>query len=134
MAYGAILEQMPSGFNKSESGSYVGTGTYGSQNPTSLTFSFEPKLVVINYKFQGTSEIYSGMALITSKYGVHFAENSITKNIGIATLQSELINNTLSWFLSIDRTLKKSEVAISGASPLVQLNDIQGTYYYTAFG
>lgn len=134
MAYGAILEQMPSGFNKSESGSYVETGTYGSQNPTSLTFSFEPKLVVINYKFQGTSVIYSGMALITSKYGVHFAENSITKNIGIATLQSELINNTLSWFLSVDRTLKKSEVAISGASPLVQLNDIQGTYYYTAFG
>lgn len=59
---------------------------------------------------------------------------ALQKNIGIATLQSELINNTLSWFLSVDRTLKKSEVAISGASPLVQLNDIQGTYYYTAFG
>lgn len=28
-------------------GSYVGTGTYGQSNPTTLTFPFEPKLVVI---------------------------------------------------------------------------------------
>ena len=28
-------------------GSYVGTGKYGSANPNSLTFEFEPKMVVI---------------------------------------------------------------------------------------
>ena len=32
---------------KIEVGSYVGTGTYGSSNPNSLTFEFEPRLVVI---------------------------------------------------------------------------------------
>ena len=29
-------------------GSYVGTGTYGSSNPNSLTFDFEPKLLVVS--------------------------------------------------------------------------------------
>lgn len=30
-----------------ETGSYVGTGTYGASNPNSLTFGFEPKLIMI---------------------------------------------------------------------------------------
>ena len=34
-----------------ETGSYVGTGTYGSSNPNSLTFGFEPKLVILNGYF-----------------------------------------------------------------------------------
>ena len=33
-------------------GSYTGTGTYGSSNPNSLTFGFEPKLVFIGAKSQ----------------------------------------------------------------------------------
>lgn len=32
---------------KMETGSYVGTGTYGADNPNELTFPFEPKLVII---------------------------------------------------------------------------------------
>lgn len=32
-----------------ETGSYTGTGTYGSSNPNSLTFGFEPKIVFISY-------------------------------------------------------------------------------------
>ncbi len=37
---------------KIETGSYVGTGTYGSSNPNKLTFGFEPKLVLV---FAGSS-------------------------------------------------------------------------------
>ena len=37
-----------------ETGSYVGTGTYGSSSPSSLTFSFEPKIVVI-FRVKGNS-------------------------------------------------------------------------------
>ena len=33
---------------KIATGSYVGTGTYGSSNPCSLTFDFEPKLLFIS--------------------------------------------------------------------------------------
>ena len=32
---------------KISTGSYVGTGTYGEDNPNSLTFEFEPKLVIV---------------------------------------------------------------------------------------
>ena len=38
-----------------EVGSYVGTGTYGSSNPNSLTFGFEPKLVFVRYGENGTT-------------------------------------------------------------------------------
>lgn len=31
-----------------QTGSYVGTGTYGASNPCSLTFEFEPKALIIN--------------------------------------------------------------------------------------
>lgn len=35
------------GFHKMTTGSYVGSGTYGIDNPNKLTFDFEPKMVVI---------------------------------------------------------------------------------------
>lgn len=41
------LGQIGEGMTKIETGSYVGTGTYGSSNPNSLTFSFPPKLVAL---------------------------------------------------------------------------------------
>lgn len=34
------------GVARAETGSYVGTGTYGEDNPNSLTFGFEPKMVL----------------------------------------------------------------------------------------
>ena len=37
---------------KIATGSYTGTGTYGSSNPNSLTFAFEPKMVFIGAKSQ----------------------------------------------------------------------------------
>lgn len=36
---------------KIATGSYVGTGTYGSDNPCSLTFDFEPQMVAIRKKY-----------------------------------------------------------------------------------
>ncbi|WP_298020986.1 hypothetical protein, partial [uncultured Dysosmobacter sp.] len=39
-----------SGAAKIQTGSYVGTGTYGESNPCSLTFDFSPKLVIIQNK------------------------------------------------------------------------------------
>ena len=34
------------GFTKIQTGSYVGTGTYGKDNPCSLTFDFAPKFII----------------------------------------------------------------------------------------
>lgn len=36
---------------KIQTGSYVGTGTYGPDNPCSLTFDFEPKLIFLQGNF-----------------------------------------------------------------------------------
>lgn len=38
-----------------ETGSYVGTGTYGADNPNTLTFPFEPKMVIIQ-RYYGTGD------------------------------------------------------------------------------
>ena len=38
---------------KIEVGSYLGTGTYGASNPNSLTFGFEPKLLLLSYGTAG---------------------------------------------------------------------------------
>ncbi len=45
-AFAALAVAIASG-TKIQTGSYVGTGTYGSANPCSLTFDFEPKLIII---------------------------------------------------------------------------------------
>ena len=38
------------GYAKIQTGSYVGTGTYGADNPCSLTFTFEPKMLIVANK------------------------------------------------------------------------------------
>ena len=38
------------GYAKIQTGSYVGTGTYGASNPCSLTFTFEPKMLIVANK------------------------------------------------------------------------------------
>ena len=40
-----------------ETGSYVGTGTYGKNNPNSLTFGFVPKVVIINAPTMGETHL-----------------------------------------------------------------------------
>lgn len=41
------IQSLGSGFAKIQTGSYVGTGTYGLSNPCSLTFDFVSKLIVV---------------------------------------------------------------------------------------
>lgn len=53
---GIPFQNMPTAA-KITHGSYVGTGTYGEANPNSLTFDFEPKLVVVNSRGYGCTPI-----------------------------------------------------------------------------
>ena len=46
---------------KIQTGSYIGTGTYGSNNPNTLTFDFEPKLLIVSGAVNGhtsTKQVY----------------------------------------------------------------------------
>lgn len=47
------LQNLPAGVQIA-TGSYVGTGKYGSSNPNSLTLDFEPQLVIITGQYSGS--------------------------------------------------------------------------------
>lgn len=52
------------GYAKIQTGSYVGTGTYGANNPCSLTFKFAPKIVIVRANSYG--ELPYGVVLISA--------------------------------------------------------------------
>jgi hypothetical protein len=63
----AIIQNEPR--CKIQTGTYTGTGTYGVDNPNKLSFSFEPKVIIISVG--GTNSDYVGTPLIMSgKTGV----------------------------------------------------------------
>lgn len=101
---------------KIETGSYVGTGTYGQSNPNTLTFGFVPRLVMVSPTASGftdntLSKPFLWFEGITSVLDKAFGYNNNVTREG----------NTISWY--------------TGASyPLNQFN-ISGTiYYYIAIG
>lgn len=109
---------------KIETGSYVGTGTYGASNPNTLTFGFAPKLVLI----------YNG----SKDYAMFFAfglEGGYTPGGYLFAWSSEMavsndtyakINgNVLNWYASnTSATTSRS----------IQFNVESQTYHYLAIG
>ena len=104
-------------------GSYVGSGKYGSSNPTSLTFPFAPKLVVIlssdssYFGPTGSANIYSswmiampGITKAYVGYGNSNAENIVSFS-----------GNTMSWYAT-------------SANAGGQCNASNTHYYYVALG
>ena len=49
----AALHNILSAIPRIHAGTYTGTGTYGADNPNTLTFEFAPKLVFINCVLEG---------------------------------------------------------------------------------
>lgn len=92
-----------------EVGSYVGTGTYGSSNPNSLTFGFEPRIILF-----GDAGMWP---FINPK------QTSIYAPVGEAS--SFVVN--ISWN-------GKSVSWYSDEYPSYQLNERGKTYHYIAIG
>ena len=93
-------------------GSYVGTGTYGASNPTTLTFPFEPKAVFIS-GMAGPSWAAARM-LRNDVYG------NIQVNTTVSTVHTSWDGNSVQWY---DTTAPASQLNVSG-----------NTYYYVAIG
>ena len=93
-------------------GTYVGTGTYGSSNPNTLTFSFKPKLAIIF-----TSEIQYGKLLLAPYNTGQKMLYLIDSNNRVYAQWS---GNTLTW-------------SVLENSAEGQLNSSGMTYYYIAF-
>lgn len=116
----AIALSYKCGVAKTEIGSYVGTGTYGSGNPNSLTFSIIPKVVFItrhdDYHYISLPYVW------TSKYLVPFAMQS-------STISAYNIVSTsgykMTWYYN--GTVTPGQAAY-------QFNESGVTYDYVVFG
>lgn len=95
-------------------GSYVGTGTHGANNPNTLTFPFQPKLVAINI----TRGDYGYVLLAVQGGKSTFLLGNITGSYGLNVLT--WAGNTLQWY--------------NFANSSYQLNDSNQTYCYMAIG
>lgn len=118
---------------KIATGSYVGTGTTGANNPNTLTFQFDPKIVVIYPKSQsaigGTDQTVSmGIFVIPAlQEDYHGSGYFIAAYNGT----SGLMGYNAARFLSESKTLNWY---CSQASQIDQLNYSGITYYYVAIG
>ena len=97
-------------------GSYVGTGSYGSANPNTLTFDFVPQMVAVVIN-AGTGCEY-GTLLVRGQ----------TKSGGIGVAQAALhgLDLTLAW--------EGNSVSWYSSGSSDQLNDSGVTYFYFAIG
>ena len=102
-----------------ETGSYVGTGTYGQENPNTLTFEFVPKFVIF---WQGS--IGSSVVNVNSTNPFYWIYNgdkmfptSSTNNYNCFVT---LNGNTLTWY--------------SPRNEYAQYNDETKEYHYVAIG
>lgn len=115
-----------------EVGSYVGTVTYGSSVPNTLTFGFEPKLVfVFGRMFYNTSNLYASLGVfapdqLTDQYikGGYWMYSPGRTHNSNKDCYAKKVEKTLSWY--------------SDDSAIDQLNgyssNYTATYTYFAFG
>ena len=111
----AKIEAALSGIPKIATGTYTGKGTYGSSNKNSLTFDFQPAMVVIMRN--GTNSIAAGTILLygqTQSAGTSAQYNAFSLELTVAWS-----GNTVTWY--------------SGQNADRQLN-ASGTYRYLALG
>lgn len=110
---------------KIETGSYVGTATYGAANPNTLTFGFVPKLVFI-FGFCPTNSPrisgYNGTFDVTSLGSEYKKYGYLINDWSNATDSSnaKISEHTLSWYSTYDSSS--------------QLNDNGARYSYIAIG
>lgn len=112
------------GYSKVQTGSYVGTGTYGVSNPTSLTFNFIPKFLMITPVKLNSGDVY--YYVIDGMIGI-YNNNSVIR-LGRST--SNIINTisgwgtkTLSWYY---------HEQANDFDAYGQMNSSGATYYWIA--
>lgn len=105
-----------------EVGSYVGTGTYGSSNPNTLTFGFEPQLVAIFAPAQ-KGDNAAKLFMLRNVLGASILDFDGNNN-GVIVTWSE---KSVSWY-----TYLSSSSALGRYT--YQMNSPEYTYHYIAIG
>ena len=109
---------------KIATGSYVGTGMYGAGNPNTLTFEFEPKIVIISVELDTTSQNNRSIASFVMIRG---QTSSIPEFAG-SNRQANTVafnENTVQWYNASNQGAQLN-TAPSGS--------IIKAYYYIAIG
>ena len=117
-----------------ETGSYVGTGTCGTENPNRLTFPFTPRMVLVY------SDAWPRRGSYGWSQGGFIWVNPCTKDkidynsSGDAFyLWFAMNDNTLTYNLGAANASSYSQT-LGGMAPAYQCNDLGKTYYYIAIG
>lgn len=109
---------------KIETGSYVGTGTYGPSNPNTLTFGFAPKLVLI-FGSLGDSAQSNGLFYVPVLSSIYISRAYFRDGFSLSDVDSayyaKIEGNVMSWYTS-------------QAYPERQFNTITAKYSYIAIG
>lgn len=87
---------------KMETGSYVGTGTFGKDNQNSLTFGFVPKFVLISIAGAGINsnhfKPYSWYSVIQTGY-MYNDLNALSSSTTVSMYSKLTVSgNTISWY------------------------------------
>ena len=128
-------------------GTYTGTGTDGENNPNSLTFEFEPMLVIVtSYRFYtGDPSIKnSNISVLIPNYGMtvsygYASHLSMYPFIGVGRNVVSVVDNTMSWYADWPvRCYKYGDRAMFRADNdenyMYQMNTNGTTYNYFAIG
>lgn len=83
---------------KIETGSYIGTGTYGKSNPNELTFEFEPKLVIIHQDTQLNGYSSYGICITKSKTMFRFSGNESDTSTNYGVIHTNLNGKNFSYY------------------------------------
>lgn len=121
-----------------ETGSYKGTGTYGSSKPNSITFSFVPKIVFIGCNWhqdgaqkgiQYTSALFYAYGLTDTYRANGYEAGFATSDNGTRNASSfnyaKLVGSTLSWYYTGTSSQDTSQMNSSNTS---------APYQYLAIG
>ena len=108
---------------KIATGSYTGTGTYGSSNPNSLTFEFEPKAIFMwavdkSIRFPNTLAATTYIAAIPAN-NVYYYGGFDYPGQTRGKIKRSIDGKTITWY---------------STDPGYQLNSSAFTYYYFAIG
>ena len=112
--------------SKIETGSYIGTGTYGSDNPCSLTLPFPPKFGVIASRWSIGFYLSGSDSMWVMVYNSSY--NSNRHDVG--SLTASEADSTVQWYTAGLTTAN----GLTSASALFQLNVSDETYDYCFFG
>ncbi len=111
------------GYAKIQTGSYVGTGTYGASNPCSLTFSSIPKFIIISRTSQ---DAYSEDSSAIFVMGCNCSPIvPMFSNLGTVYANTIIYGTTVRWYNSNNPSYQFND------KPRIYNSNVK--YFYVAF-